>query len=261
MLYKFLLLFVLIVPSSSGILWSDGFQHHDWTQKWNIQESRQFGMSNTHIINDPVDSKFLRVSFPKKSYSPSAVKKEGVPLGGAQFLSGVGRYDSLHLRYYLRFAENFDFVKGGKIPGLSGGTVNSGGNIPTGTDGFSARLMWRAGGEGEVYGYLPTSQEWGTSIGRGNFTFPKNKWVMVEEQLVLNDPDKSNGKVRLWVDEKLVIDEGGFKFRTIPDLKIDVIFFSTFFGGSDNTWATPNDTYIDFDNFAVSESYIGKKGK
>jgi hypothetical protein len=259
MLSKFILLLALIIPSASKIIWSDGFEHYDWTQKWNLRAKMQFGMSNTHIINDPIDSKFLRVSFPKNSYSPNGVKIEGAPLGGAQFVSDIGRYDSLHLRYYVRFAKNFDFVKGGKLPGLSGGTANSGGKIPTGTDGFSARLMWRSGGAGEVYGYLPSSENWGTSIGQGNFIFPKDKWIMLEEELILNDPDKFNGRVKLWVDEKLVIDEEGFQFRTISSLKIDAIFFSTFFGGNDNTWATPNDTHIDLDNFAISESYIGKK--
>jgi hypothetical protein len=200
MVHKFLLLLILVISSPTEVLWSDGFEYYDWTLKWNIQASKQFGMSNNvRVMNYPVDTKFLRIDFPKNSYSPNGVKTDKAPLGGAQFLSGIGRHDSLHLRYYLRFAENFDFVKGGKLPGLSGGAANSGGKTPTGTDGFSARLMWRQAGAGEVYGYLPSSEEWGTSIGRGNFIFPKNRWVMVEEQIELNDPDQFNGKVRLWL--------------------------------------------------------------
>jgi hypothetical protein len=53
----------------------------------------------------------------------------------------------MRLSYYVRFSENFDFVKGGKLPGLFGGVGNSGGEIPDGTDGFSTRFMWRRNGD------------------------------------------------------------------------------------------------------------------
>ncbi|WP_181449171.1 polysaccharide lyase [Nonomuraea aridisoli] len=43
----------------------------------------------------------------------------------------------------------------------------NGGRIPDGTNGLSTRFMWRANGAGEVYAYLPTSREHGTSLGRG----------------------------------------------------------------------------------------------
>ena len=58
-------------------------------------------------------------------------------------------------------------------PGLYGGTVTSGQTIPDGTDGFSTRYMWRVGGDGEVYAYLPTSEDHGTSLGRGCWFFPR----------------------------------------------------------------------------------------
>lgn len=59
------------------------------------------------------------------------------------------------LSYELAFDTNFQFVKGGKLPGVRGGpstTGCDGGKEPNGTDCFSARLMWRkdAAGEGGV---------------------------------------------------------------------------------------------------------------
>ena len=48
-----------------------------------------------------------------------------------------------------------DFVKGGKLPGLFGGEGNTGGGIPTGMDGFSARMMWRGSGRVVQYVYYP----------------------------------------------------------------------------------------------------------
>jgi hypothetical protein len=46
-------------------------------------------------------------------------------------------------------------------------------------------------------------------------------------------------------------------YRTTSGLQIDGLFFSTFFGGGDQTWASPTDQYTQFAAFAVSPSYIG----
>ena len=78
---------------------------------------------------------------------------------------------SLLLSYSVYFPADFDFVKGGKLPGLysSTGFMNSStGTIDANTDScsggagneagkscWSIRLMWRENGEGELYLYLP----------------------------------------------------------------------------------------------------------
>lgn len=107
--------------------------------------------------------------------------------------------------YELAFDADFDWVKGGKLPGIRGGPSLegcSGGKEPTGTDCFSTRLMWRrdAAGESEyceqfvgeppdefaslVYAYIPKTNgicdadeimcndDFGVSIHRGAFGFP-----------------------------------------------------------------------------------------
>ncbi len=160
----------------------------------------------------------------------------------------------MRLSYYVRFSENFDFVKGGKLPGLLGGVGNSGGEIPDGTDGFSTRFMWRRNGDGEVYAYLLTSKKDGTSIGRGNWRFKPGVWYRLEQEVILNQPGKANGRVRVWLDGRPVLDRGALTFRTTNALKIEGLFFSTFFGGGDSSWATPKDVYADFADFQVSEA-------
>ena len=46
--------------------------------------------------------------------------------------------------YEIMFGKNFDFVRGGKLPGLGGGaSKGSGGTEEEYQNGFSARLMWR----------------------------------------------------------------------------------------------------------------------
>lgn len=245
--------------TSYKTLWSNGFQESNWQTLWGVQSQGSWGMQeNAQVISDPSRqfAKVLRVKYPAGSASPNASRQEGAPLGGAQFYSKLGMtpQDSLRLSYYARFSENFDFVKGGKLPGFFGGTAVSGGNTPDGTNGFSTRFMWRRNADGEVYAYLPTSTEYGTSIGRGNWRFKPGVWHHIEQEVILNQPGKADGKIRVWLGGQLVLDQGGLTFRTTDALKIEGIFFSTFFGGDDTSWATPKDVHIDFTNFKVSQA-------
>lgn len=227
-----------------------------WLQEWGIREKGKWGFDNISLIKDP-DGRFdrvLQVRYPAGSVTPSYSRKKNAPIGGAQFFAdlGISPTDTLRLSYYLRFSDDFDFVKGGKLPGLFGGTRVSGGKIPDGTNGFSTRFMWRRDGDGELYAYLPTSKKYGTSIGRGDWQFTPGKWHHLEQEVTLNQPGSNNGKVKVWLDGKEVLDKGGLTFRTTDDLKIEGIFFSTFFGGSSSSWATPKDVEIDFADFSIS---------
>ena len=236
------------------IIWNSNFNTPDWQQDWQIRSQGQWGMENTAVIPDETGQfgQVLRVLYPAGSASPTVTRK-GSPSGGAQFYSTLNQSprDRVKLSYSLRFSRNFDFVKGGKLPGLYGGKGNSGGNIPNGKDGFSSRLMWRKNGAGEVYAYLPKSKTNGTSLGRGQWTFRPNTWHQIQQELQLNTPDRSDGWIRVWFDQKLVLEESNLRFRNTSTLNIDGIFFSTFFGGDDRSWSTPKDVSIDFASFSV----------
>jgi hypothetical protein len=94
---------------------------------------------------------------------------------------------------------------------------------------------------------------WGTSLGRGKFRFVPGKWHRLQQQVVLNTIGATDGVVRVWLDGVKVLEAGGLRFRDVPELKIDGIYFTTFFGGNDLSWATPKDTYIEFADFVLSE--------
>ena len=237
-------------------LWIGNWGNQDWMDDWGIRGESSWGFENLDVISDSQGrfEQILRVTYPAGSASPSVSRQEGVPLGGAQFYADLAlpAQHQLRLSYYVRFSENFDFVKGGKLPGLFGGEGASGGNIPDGTNGFSTRLMWRQAGNGELYAYLPSSEEYGTSMGRGAWQFQPGVWYKLEQEVTLNHPNRMDGQIRVWVNGDLVIEQGGLQFRTIDALKIEGIFFSTFFGGGDASWATPRDVHTDFANFSVS---------
>ncbi len=236
------------------------FEAIDWLSEWRPKPKGRFGLDNlsVHTEDSPVE-RYLRAEYYQGGASPSASRRVGVKEGGGQFMGTLhgGPVDRLFLRYFVRFADDFEFVKGGKLPGLYGGTRVSGGRIPDGTDGFSTRFMWRTGGMGEAYVYMPSSKQWGSSLGRGSFMFKRGEWQCLEQELILNTPGQPNGVLRTWSDGVLAYENENLLFRTVPYLKIEGVFFSTFFGGGDPSWAPPQDTHADFARFATGPSRIG----
>ncbi|MDI5934814.1 polysaccharide lyase [Halomonas kalidii] len=189
----------------------------------------------------------LRVHYPEGTSSPGDDKE-----GGAGFYTepaALAGAERACLTYRVRFEPGFDFVKGGKLPGLYGGEAPSGGETADGENGFSMRLMWREQGQGELYEYVVDQK--GTSVGRGSWTFPSGQWVTIEQEIVLNDPGEANGLARLWIDGQPVLEQRDIVYRTTPELTIDGLMFSTFFGGSGDEWRTPRDQYADFAAFRL----------
>jgi hypothetical protein len=220
-----------------------------------------FGLDRAGVLanKDPKLGQVLRVSYPSGSASKLSAADDGTTYGGTQAYLQLpdGPVDDLHLRYYVAFQPGFNFVKGGKLPGLYGGTVNNGRKIPNGTNGWSSRYMWRTDGAGEVYAYLPSSVAHGTSLGRGSWNFLPGQWTCIEQAVHLNTPGKSDGSVTVWVNGTEVFQQTGMVYRTVSSLRIEGLFFSTFFGGGDASWASPTDQFSEFAAFAVSPNYIG----
>ncbi|GGY11369.1 polysaccharide lyase [Streptomyces minutiscleroticus] len=250
-------------PSSTPprLRWDSAALARFFGRRLSAREEGSFGIERTRLLphRDPWLGPVLRVRYPARSASPTVARRWDRPGGGAQLYLPLrsGPTDALHLRYYLRFPKGFDFVKGGKLPGLYGGDVTGGRHIPDGENGLSTRYMWRSGGRGEVYAYLPTSVEHGTSLGRGNWRWPTDRWTCVEQAVTLNTPGSSDGSVEVLLDGRRVLHRENLEFRTVDSLKIEGVFFSTFFGGSDPTWATPRTGHADFAAFAVSRGPIG----
>lgn len=196
----------------------------------------------------------LAVDYPAGSASKEVTRESGAPGGGAQFYLTLrqGPGDAARLVYYVRFPQEFDFVKGGKLPGLFGGRATAGGRTPDGTDGFSTRFMWRSGGDGEVYAYLPQSRDVGTSLGRGVWKWPTGRWLRVEQEVHLNAVGKEDGLIVVRIDGQEVYRAERVTFRDTGDVRIDGLFFSTFFGGGDPSWASPVDQSAEFADFSVT---------
>jgi Polysaccharide lyase 14 len=246
-------------------LWQCNFTSTNWFAEWNNIDAPKngiaFGGTNiTQVIDSSAPGgAFLRIAYPSGSYAPSGFPPS--PIGGTQFYgavlhtNGYTPLNALILQFSVRFPTGFNFVKGGKLPGLYGGTGNTGTVFPNGTDGFTTRFMWRTSGAGEAYPFLPTSApNDGTELGKGDWYFSgDNQWHTIRQKCVLNDVGASNGVIQVWYDGVLVLNANNLYFRSTDSLQIDGVIFQTFFGGGDTSWATPMTTYADFAAFSVSD--------
>ncbi|WRT66524.1 uncharacterized protein IL334_003483 [Kwoniella shivajii] len=172
----------------------------------------------------------LQILYPSGSVNPG-----NSPQGGAEFYSApldIRKATNASLEYSVYFPPDFDFVKGGKLPGLYGGHKGcSGGNAAE--DCFSTRLMWRAGGQGELYLYAPKDKqtpslcqtppksicesEYGLSIGRGSWKFALGDWTTVRQDVWLNTPGQNDGGFNIWVNGQLVISANDVRYRENGD--------------------------------------------
>jgi hypothetical protein len=154
--------------------------------------------------------------------------------------------------YRIRFDGNFPFSRGGKIPGLGGGTAPTGCVTTTGA-GFSARMMWREGGA--LIGYVydnDQSTECGNALPTG-FRFQPNQWHAIKERIRLNTGRNRDGIMQVSVDGRMVLDSSNRAFMNeSPTGRVDVVLFHSFFGGSSADWAPSRDCTISFADLYVT---------
>jgi len=224
----------------AGKIWEDDFSG-SWENRWPLD----------HVGDDSRTSKitvggetWMRVNYP-----------EGQTGKGFGFFTDQTPRERVYMEYKLRFADDFDWVKGGKLPGLYGGDRNTGGSKPDGTDGWTVRFMWRADGKGSAYVYYPDqSRDWGDHFRLDNFWFEKGIIQTIGLEVVMNTPGQRDGIIRAWLDGELVVDVDNIRFRDISSLQIDGFYFKTFFGGSGADWAPTKDEHIDFGDFKLYEA-------
>jgi hypothetical protein len=244
-------------PQSRKVLWRGELTGAHWLEAWDPRAKILAGDGNAEVVKDPRFGAALRVHY-RAGSSSSSYEREGHPSGGLDFhaaLPGTG-HESVYLSYWLKFDDSFQWVRGGKLPGLCGGSCPSGGKLVTGTGGWSMRYMWRPGGLGEQYAYILPPLAYGTELGLGSWQFTTGTWHHIAEELILNKNGSPDGVSRVWYDadpaRTPTFEDTRVTFRR-DATPVTAVFFSTFFGGHEASWATPVDTFVDFTNFVVCE--------
>jgi hypothetical protein len=240
-----------IIVSMAG---SEGdYTEQRWRQDWPGCEFED-GVKEGHVqLKEKDGRKWLRVNY--------AVGGIGPEKGGSGWRWPIGNHRAAQLSYTMQFSQGFDFVKGGKLPGVCGGPENvSGGKPGDGRNGFSVRLMWRSEGRGEAYVYHKNQPEkYGESFAfPEDFRFPTGKPVHVRLAVEMNTGGQRDGILRVWLtlpgqDERLVIERSDMEWRSSDTFHVDSLLFETFHGGNDKTWAPTRPCHTEFTDFRITK--------
>ena len=231
---------------------------------------------NTQYIGNPermtVKNGVLRLNYGKNAHGAgSGAKVSALPLG--KFPA-----ESIEFGYDVYFPDSFEWVKGGKLPGVCLGTTPK--ECATGgdwkRDEGSVRFMWRSKDNKSAYiigyVYLPVEGDYKKSFDRqgaeykrvtdpGNRTghdlwhgqLPIRKgWNSLRMKIVMNTPKKANGTIEVTVngETKRVSD---VLFRDNDKVKISNVNFVSFFGGGSADWNSPSrSTYTEYRNIYIA---------
>jgi len=254
---------IAVKAENFNVIFSQNFNNNtpgsysktEWKEDWNSPSWANNSLGYGKIVQEN-SNKYLSETFPAGSF--------GATNGGYQW---HGKFDAGYKELYFSFRVKFSDGFGsrtlhGKLPGLSGGSSNGGGNIPTGKDGWSARYMFH-GTDINFYLYYPdVYKTYGDAkpipgkkyYGKGPPLDPGYKlktgvWYTVTQRIVLNTPGKADGLVEGFINGKLCAVQTGIRFRDIESLQIDRIYYANFFGGSG---VAPSKTEaVSFDDFVV----------
>lgn len=164
------------------------------------------------------------------------------------------------IEYKIKFDDNFVWAAGGKLPGLGGAADDAG--IPVGCtknqrdikNGFSARLMWRRGGQLVLYTYFPDRQK---NCGKDYpfFQAVAGEWYTITQTISLNTPGERDGRIWMYVNGELVYTKNDALFREVGKeyVKINAAIFHTYRGGkaTDPRFHSPRREFIYFDDVKI----------
>ncbi|MBN1781588.1 hypothetical protein JW948_10715 [bacterium] len=218
---------------------------------------------------DPVHRHVLRIKYPER-------KVRSLASGASWKLKSFYPRQELFLSYWVFFPDSFVFRHGGKLHGIVGGKGNTGGNKPSGHDGWSCRVHWGFDDMIKLYVYhKDQNREWGDEFyftedpplqditDRSTLRRFREReihvkpgvWHHIQIRVKVNAVHHRNGLAQAWYDGRLVADVRGFAFRDSTcgpeDLLINAMYFSTFFGGRDEAYKPVKDEAIFFDDFVV----------
>ncbi len=242
------------------------------------------GQRPWHVIKSTKKAR-ARLSAEREEDGSDSLRVDYVP-GEVGMRSGWGFHASPEhafpsisstLSYRVFFPEDFDWRRGGKLPGLFIGHPGAtGGNWEYKAG--SARVVWQRNGVAALYLYLPLqvafdgSKETAVETQGAEFKrcchltkkgchlwnrgsdvlrFKRGQWNDVQLVVHLNTIGRQDGYVELTVNgEKKVC--GGMAWRTRAHLAIGGLAWQTFYGGRDAEAACPREgAYTKFSAFKV----------
>ncbi|MFO1077450.1 MAG: hypothetical protein U1E73_06965 [Planctomycetota bacterium] len=188
---------------------------------------------------------------------------------------GDDGHDALHLRYWIRYAPDYDQGNlnhtGGSLSGVAGTDkwkgMGTAGLRPAGDDHFSTRVEgWRdwqrtpAPGWLFCYAYWMDMKRdrdghfWGNMMGpdeKERCVPPRDRWLCVEQRVRVNAPGKADGELAVWLDGRLYLHYQGFRWRSTDTVRLKRAALMVY------VHEARRDNTVFYDDVAVSTGYIG----
>lgn len=181
----------------------------------------------------------LKVSRDSDAPAPSifevSLKKDDVfgvfnKTGGAGFPWQPSRFveaTSVCISYYVQLSDDFEFSAEGILPGVASKQVLVRDETDDYDEGelvrkFRAHLAWTSSGRIRFIAYDPTSTSDADMLTLDTRTnLLPGQWHKIEQEIIMNDEGRGNGKVRLWLDGDIIIDNPAVVLTRKMSVKID----------------------------------------
>jgi hypothetical protein len=121
----------------------------------------------------------------------------------------AGKPAAACLTYSVYLSKDFDFAKGGRLPGFVAGAGDQ--DVTAGS--VSSRIAWRESGGLELRAQIADWLEPRRVAGDKPYILPRGQWVALEQEIVLNTPGARDGALRIWADGALVLEKTGIVIR------------------------------------------------
>ena len=184
----------------------------DWRRQPPWENGLKEGRASVIEGADAFSGRSLRATYPANTIGPTD--------GGVQFIVPLGNsYQDLYVAYRVRFSPGFEFSKVASSPAsAAAGSNNTGFQKPTGTDGWSGRMMWREQGAAIQYVYHPDQpdtqgEDFFWSKG-GQREFKAGKWHRVEHHVVITRRASPTERLRVGSTESWPSNIPDFVFAT-----------------------------------------------
>lgn len=237
------------------IVFFENFEDRNWQGRWDEAGHAD----NCELVGPPhvlpqLGRRCLRIKVGANDHYGASLSILGRNMKG-------GEPEELYFRYYLKFDPDWE-CQGGKMPGFGGTYGRAGWGLRPvhGDDGWSARgLFGRLKADSVPIGYYCYHADMTGTAGShwewtGGGLLKKGAWYCVECHCKMNTPGKHDGVLHGWVNGKAVFEKTDIRFRDVPSLKIEKIWFNIYNGGK---WTFERDCHLYIDNVVIARSYIG----
>lgn len=191
----------------------------------------------------------LRIALPAGAEHGGRYEQPGSGAGFTWLPRRIKGANAACLSYDVKLGADFSFDASGVLPGLVARDERTGEVV------LSFPLAWLESRQAAVrLQRTNKNQVVNIPAGRRHFVLPRNRWVSLDQEVILNTPGRANGVVRLWVNGALWIEKTGLILRQQSDTVLVGVRADTHYVGSVLHWAAaPKATEVDLSPFVVRQ--------